>query len=182
MFRHNLYIFLEILFLCLALICGCILGWAMFGGENNYTVLVVSGALFTVFLLITIALMLDPDRIRASQSDSVLHLASDTLAAMQGGFNEESAQRVCEVLLPAISASAVAITDREVVLGYHGAGAEELGKAGTNIHTEGTKRTIQDGQRAYLKHKQKRAFRFMFAMCKRVSLFLLKWAKLFKVR
>ena len=117
MFRHNLYIFLEILFLCLALICGCVLGWAMFSGANNYTVLVVSGALFTIFLLITIALMLDPDRIRASQSDSVLHLASDTLAAMQGGFNEESAQRVCEVLLPASSASAVAITDREVVLG-----------------------------------------------------------------
>ena len=158
MFRHNLYIFLEILFLCLALICGCILGWAMFGGENNYTVLVVSGALFTVFLLITIALMLDPDRIRASQSDSVLHLASDTLAAMQGGFNEESAQRVCEVLLPAISASAVAITDREVVLGYHGAGAEELGKAGTNIHTEGTKRTIQDGQTRVFKTQAEAGF------------------------
>ena len=46
MFRHNLYIFLEILFLCLALICGCVLGWAMFSGANNYTVLVVSGALF----------------------------------------------------------------------------------------------------------------------------------------
>jgi len=158
MFRHNLYIFLEILFLCLALICGCVLGWAMFSGANNYTVLVVSGALFTIFLLITIALMLDPDRIRASQSDSVLHLASDTLAAMQGGFNEESAQRVCEVLLPAISASAVAITDREVVLGYHGAGSEELGRAGGNIHTEGTKRTIQDGKTRVFKTQAEAGF------------------------
>lgn len=158
MFRHNLYIFLEILFLCLALICGCVLGWAMFGGENNYTILVVSGALFTVFLLITISLILDPDRIRASQSDSVLHLASDTLAAMQGGFNQESAQRVCEVLLPAISASAVAITDREVVLGYHGAGAKELGTAGANIHTEGTKHTIQDGQTRVFKTQAEAGF------------------------
>ncbi len=158
MFRHNLYIFLEILFLCLALICGCVLGWAMFSGANNYTVLVVSGALFTIFLLITIAHMLDPDRIRASQSDSVLHLASDTLAAMQGGFNEESAQRVCEVLLPAISASAVAITDREVVLGYHGAGSEELGRAGGNIHTEGTKRTIQDGKTRVFKTQAEAGF------------------------
>ena len=158
MFRHNLYIFLEILFLCLALLCGCVLGWAMFSGANNYTVLVVSGALFTIFLLITIALMLDPDRIRASQSDSVLHLASDTLAAMQGGFNQESAQRVCEVLLPATSASAVAITDREVVLGYHGAGAEELGKAGGNIHTAGTKRTIQDGKTRVFKTQAEAGF------------------------
>lgn len=182
MFRHNLYIFLEILFLCLALICGCVLGWAMFSGANNYTVLVVSGALFTIFLLITIALMLDPDRIRASQSDSVLHLASDTLAAMQGGFNEESAQRVCEVLLPAISASAVAITDREVVLGYHGAGSEELGRAGGNIHTEGTKRTIQDGKTRVFKTQAEAGFPVHIRNIQAGIIVPLKVGKPFRVR
>ena len=104
--RHNVTIFLEILFLCLALVSGCVLGWAMFGPDRNYFALVVSGALFTLFLLITIALILDPDRIRATQSMSVLDLASGTLAAIRGGFDKESAQKVCEVLLPALAASA----------------------------------------------------------------------------
>ena len=62
--RHNVTIILEIASLCMALICGCVLGWAMFGPETNYLVLTISGALFTAFLLITIALILDPDRIR----------------------------------------------------------------------------------------------------------------------
>lgn len=149
--RHNLSVFLEILFLCLALLSGCVLGWAMFGPEGNYLVLTVSGLLFTLFLLATIALMLDPDRVRATQSMSVLDLASHTLEAMQGGFNAENAQRVCELLLPASRASAVAITDKEVVLGYHGAGAEELGKTGGAIRTSATRRTVKDGETRVLR-------------------------------
>lgn len=58
--RHNVTIVLEIASLCMALICGCVLGWAMFGPENNYLVLTISGALFTAFLLITIALTSTP--------------------------------------------------------------------------------------------------------------------------
>lgn len=152
--RHNLYIILEIVFLCLALICGCVLGWAMFGPDKNFFVLTLSGALFTMFLMLTIALMLDPDRVRARQSMSVLELASKTLEAMQGGFNSESAQRVCEVLLPTSSASAVAITDRERVLGYYGAGAELLGHLGGPIRTKATKHTVEDGQTRVLSNPE----------------------------
>ncbi len=143
--RHNFYVALEILFLCLALIAGCVLGWAMFGPAQNFVIICIAGGLFTLFLLITIALMLDPDRIRARQSMSVLELASATLQAMQGGFNTESAQRVCEVLYPASAASAVAITDNEVVLGYYGAGTEQLGHLGGAVRTAATKSTIHDG-------------------------------------
>lgn len=149
--RHNLSVFLEIFFLCLALISGCVLGWAMFGPAGNTVVLTVSGLLFTLFLLATIALMLDPDRVRATQSMSVLDLASHTLEAMQGGFDAENAQRVCELLLPSSSASAVAITDKEVVLGYYGAGAEELGKTGGAIRTAATRRTVTDGKTRVLR-------------------------------
>ena len=149
--RHNVTIVLEIASLCMALICGCVLGWAMFGPETNYLVLTISGALFTAFLLITIALILDPDRIRANQSMSVLNLASATLEAMQEGFTSEAAQKACEILLPSTSACAVAITDREVVLGYAGAGREELGELGGHIRTAGTKRTVQDGKTRVLR-------------------------------
>ena len=105
--RHNVTIALEIASLCMALLCGCVLGWAMFGPDRNYLVLTIAGALFTAFLLITIALILDPDRIRANQSMSVLNLASETLEAMQEGFNSEAAQRVCDILLPSTSACTV---------------------------------------------------------------------------
>ena len=123
--RHNLYVFLEILGLCLVLISGCVLGWAMFG-EKNYVLIGISGLVFTIFLLITLTLMLDPDKIRARQSLSVLGLASNLLEGMQGGFNSTSAQHACEILHRSSSASAVAITDTENILGYCGTGEDSL--------------------------------------------------------
>ena len=149
--RHNVTIALEIASLCMALLCGCVLGWAMFGPDRNYLVLTIAGTLFTAFLLITIALILDPDRIRANQSMSVLNLASETLEAMQEGFTSEAAQKVCDILVPSTSACAVAVTDREIVLGYSGSGKEELGELGGHIRTAGTKRTVQDGKTRVLR-------------------------------
>ena len=102
-----------------------VLGWAMFG-EKNYVLIGISGLVFTIFLLITLTLMLDPDKIRARQSLSVLGLASNLLEGMQGGFNSTSAQHACEILHRSSSASAVAITDTENILGYCGTGEDSL--------------------------------------------------------
>lgn len=143
--RHNIYIFFEFLSLCLSLGAGCVLGWAMFG-EKNPLFIGIAGLLFTMFLLITIALMLDPDKIRARQSLSVLGLASDLLEEMQGDFNSKSAQHACELLYRSSSASAVAITNTEVVLGYCGAGEEDLGSLESDIRTLATKKTLKDGE------------------------------------
>lgn len=151
--RHNLFIAIEIVCLCLALMSGCVLGWGMFGPDKNFLVISVSGCLFTLFLIITIALMLDPDRIRARQSMSVLNLASATLQAMQGGFNNSSAQRVCEVLYSASDASAVAITNRESVMGYYGAGEEFLGAKGGSIRTAATREVVEHGVTRVLDRK-----------------------------
>lgn len=142
--RHNIYVFFEILSLCLVLISGCVLGWAMFGVKNPF-IIGITGLIFTVFLLITIALMLDPDKIRARQSLSVLGLASDLLEGMQGGFNPSSAQHACEILYRSSSASAVAVTDTEVILGYCGAGEDELGQRQCKIRTTATHETLEDG-------------------------------------
>lgn len=143
--RHNIYTFMEILSLCLSLASGCVLGWAMFGEKNPFFV-GIAGIIFTIFLIITIALMIDPDKIRARQSLSVLSLASNLLEGMQEGLNIESAQRACEILYRSSSASAVAITDTEVVLGYCGSGKEDLGALGCPIRTTATKLTIEDGK------------------------------------
>lgn len=152
--RHNLFVAIEIICLCLALMSGCVLGWGMFGPDKNFLVISVSGCLFTLFLIITIALMLDPDRIRARQSMSVLNLASATLQAMQGGFDNSSAQRVCEVLYSASDASAVAITNRESVMGYYGAGEEFLGAKGGSIRTVATREVVEHGVTRVLKTQE----------------------------
>lgn len=144
--RHNLYVAVEILSLCFALVSGCALGWFMFGPEQNFIMISASGLFFTLFLLITIAIMLDPDRVRARQSMSVLNLASATLEAMQTGFTTTNAQKVCEILYPNTAASAVAITNNEVVLGYYGEGSDQLGRPNSKVRTEATRQTIQDGE------------------------------------
>ena len=144
--RSNILEIIEFATLTLTLLFGCALGWATFSGQGDVVIIAITGALFTIFLLITIGLRFNPDRIRARQSLSVLELASETTEAMQSGFDIEGAQKVCEVLLPATSASAVAITSTDIVLGYCGAGRETLGNLGGPIRTEATRRTVEDGR------------------------------------
>lgn len=144
--RQNIYVMAEIACLCLALASGCVLGWGLFGPEQNFWIICIAGGFFTLFLMVMLALLLDPDRVRARQSMSVLELASATLQAMHDGLTMQSAQRVCEVLYPTSAASAIAITDTEVVLGYYGAGKEMLGETGGAIRTAATRATIKDGK------------------------------------
>lgn len=149
--RSNIQLLAEAGFLCLALICGCVLGWAMFGNEHNLMVMFVSGLLFTLFLLLTLAFMFDPDHLKAKQSLTVLDLASQTLEAMRDGYDTTSAQEVCELLLPNVSACAVAMTDDKVVLGYCGVGRADLGHLGGRIRTVATASTVKDGQTRVLR-------------------------------
>lgn len=152
--KQNVYVFLEVLFLLLALIAGCALGWYMFSSEHNIVMLAISGFFFTVFLLITLALMLDPDHIRASQTAEVLSLASTSAEAMQNGLSMEGAQIICKALYEHSTASAVAITDTEVVLGYYGYGSEDIGKLGGAIRTASTRASLQDGKTRVLTSSQ----------------------------
>lgn len=143
--NHNTFVILEVVCLLLALASGCVLGWSMFGETHNIVVLGVSGVFFTVFLLVTISLMMNPERIRARQSMSVLSVANKTLEALQGGFNAESAQVVCEAIHATTGTTAVAITDRKVLLGYCGEGKEVIGQAGNLIRTAATRAVVEDG-------------------------------------
>lgn len=86
----------------------------------------------------------NPDHLRARQSDRTLYLASKTLDAMHDGLNEDSAAKVCKLLLPHTAAVAVAITDREHILGFAGIESERHA-TGAAIQTKATLQTIQDG-------------------------------------
>jgi len=96
-------------------------------------------------LLLMLRINISPDRLRARQSERTLKLAALTLPYMQKGLNEESAQEVCKLLLPATEASAVSITDREKIIGYFG---REMSahRVGNPITTAATRRAIEEGK------------------------------------
>ena len=100
--------------------------------------------MFTLSIVLVIRLSMDPDSVRARQSDAMLRLASKTLESMQDGLNRESAQEICQLLLPSTAAIAVAITDKKQILGYAGY-LEAENPAGGNIRTHATQATLDDG-------------------------------------
>lgn len=107
--------------------------------------IVAAGVIFTISLVIVIRLVMDPDNVRARQTDSMLKLASQTLACMQEGLNEKAAQKICRLLLPSSAAAAIAITDREHILAYVGS-EKEQNPAGSAIRTHATYATLEDGE------------------------------------
>ena len=104
-----------------------------------------TGIVFSLTLVAMLWLAMDPDTQAARQSDNLLKLASQMLDCTKNGMTTEAAQQVCELLLPATPANAVAITDTEVILGYAGYNAEN-NISGTPIRTTATHETIADGK------------------------------------
>lgn len=135
----------EMLAVTIAAIAAVTLVWAFLMPEAPVPILGAAGVVFTVSVVVVIRLMMDPDSVRALQSDAMLQLASSMIDSMGEGLTEKASQEVCELLLPNTSAVAVAITDREFVLGY--AGYQEANNpSGSRIRTTATHQAIKDGE------------------------------------
>ena len=119
--------------------------WFAFTEQPPIALHLAIGVVFTLSVVLTIWLIIDPDSQTANQSDELLRLASQMLDSGKHGLTAESAQQICELLLPATLAIAVAITDRECVLGYAGYNAEN-NQPGRPIRTTATKDTLEDGE------------------------------------
>ena len=124
---------------------GAALVWFVTYDVSNVALQLVTGVAFTLSVIMLMWLIIDPDTHTARQYDEVLKLASQMLNNMQQGLTPEAAQKICELLLPATPAIAVAITDRNVILGYAGYNAEN-NESGRAIRTTATKDTLQDGK------------------------------------
>ena len=135
----------EMLAATIAALAGITLVWTFSQPEFPVPVLIAAGAVFTVSIVIVIRLMMDPDSVRALQSDAMLQLASSMIDAMGDGLTEEASQEVCELLLPNTSAIAVALTNCESVLGYAGY-QEAHNPAGIAIRTSATHECIRRGK------------------------------------
>ena len=112
---------LETFFLIVDVLSGSLLLGYFINPLSASNLFIVPCVIFAASLVMTVRVWFDPDRVRASQSDAMLDLAGRTLSAMSEGLNANSAQKVCDLLLPATDTIAVAITDADHILGYSGA-------------------------------------------------------------
>lgn len=135
---------LEMLMFTITILAGVIVLWSLFTHEDIW-IPITGGFFFTFSIIVLLRLLLDPDYVRAHQTDSMLRLSGQTLACMKEGLNERSAQKVCRLLLPSSAAIAVAITDTDSILGYTGA-ESETNPQGSIIQTQATYQTLRDGK------------------------------------
>jgi two-component system sensor histidine kinase LytS len=114
----------------------------VFDARLAVIVICVLAVIGLVFVMVRYSV--DPDRLRARQSERTLRLAAQTMPFMQQGLTPESAQEVCKLLLPATLATAVSITDMQCIMGYVGA-ESEAHPVGSPISTKATRKAINEG-------------------------------------
>lgn len=135
----------EVLLIAIAISSGVALVWIATADQPPLALQLSTGIVFTLSVVGFIWLFLDPDTREARQSDELLKLASQMLDCTKEGLTSEAAQKICELLLPATPAMAVAITDRKVIKGYAGYNAEN-NQPGRAIRTTATHETLDDGK------------------------------------
>ena len=111
---------------------------------------VISGLGFIKFLQRTKTFTVKVDD---QNIDYTLKIANETLPYLRRGLTEETANKTAEIILKISDVSAVAITDRERVLAYVGAGCERH-QAGRLILTQSTKQVISTGELKILENKK----------------------------
>lgn len=156
--RTQKYRTLEIGLLIVAALSAALLVINLVSPRRYMWVLFLAGLLFTASLLALFRIWFNPDRVRASQSNAMLNLASNTLSAIGAyGLSSSSAQKICEYMLPATSAMAVAITDTEKILGYAGRD-QKVHQAGEPIRTTATRAVLADGHMRVLQTQEEIGF------------------------
>lgn len=109
----------ETILTAIVAILSVIVIWALISDVSVIIPIIAIIALASVGFII-LRYMINPDHVRARQSDRTLYLAGQTLEAAHDGLTEESAERICNLLLPYTAAVAIAITDTEKTLAYAG--------------------------------------------------------------
>ncbi|HET6495564.1 MAG TPA: histidine kinase [Thermoleophilia bacterium] len=94
-----------------------------------------------------------PDRLRAQQSHRILEIADASLAHLRRGLSEETAQRVCQIVLDRTDAAAIAITDTTAILGFAGIG-EEHHLVGSPVLTEATREALARDEMRVLRTRE----------------------------
>lgn len=107
---------------------------------------IVTGLAPLIIAMVTITSRTGPNcGISDEPLDPTLQIANQTLPFLRRGLNEETASITAEIIRKIADVAAVAITDRERVLAYIGAGSDHH-KAGGPIMTIATRDVIKTGE------------------------------------
>ncbi len=98
-----------------------------------------------IFLLIVQNVVKEKENASAEQAQKTLRIAEQTIGYLRQGMTNQSALAVCSILYKEINPSAVAITDKELILAHVGL-ASDHHVANTPIRTKLTKEVIQHGK------------------------------------
>ncbi|WP_042222249.1 sensor histidine kinase [Oceanobacillus manasiensis] len=98
-----------------------------------------------IFLLIVQNVVKEKENASAEQAQKTLRIAEQTVGYLRQGMTNKSALAVCNILYKEINPSAVAITDKELILAHVGL-ASDHHAANTPIRTQLTKEVIQHGK------------------------------------
>jgi len=142
----------AILLVVISLGTAAILG-TIFGLERVFVLVAVAGLVAVSFAGVYQRMEARPDHVRALQSDRMLNIASESLPFLRQGLEEGTAGRVCRIVLAETQAAAVAITDRDRVLGFAGVG-EEHHLVGGPIITRATHDALSLAESRVLKTKE----------------------------
>ena len=93
-----------------------------------------------------------PDHLCAQQSQTILEIANDSIGYLRRGLTPETAEAVCRLVLERTDASAVAITDRQTVLGFAGVG-EDHHTVGGPIITAATMEALNQNEHQVLESR-----------------------------
>ena len=148
----------ELLVALNVVVTGVILGCQVFDSVRNPVMIAFAGCAFALSIAAVAWILLNTDDEHARQSADMLKLARQTLACLQGGMDDKAAMKICELLLPNTAAVAVAITDKERLLGYAGFEGYEGNPAGMIIRAASTHQAIQQDALLILTNEEDVAF------------------------
>lgn len=133
----------ETILTTIVVILVMVLVWSLLSpGSLHWIYAVISVFALSLVAISVVRLTLSPDKVRATQTNRTLKLASKTLGHMRKGLNQESAQAVCELLLPETEARAVAIMDTTCYLGYASSDKDLTCMIGLDICTQEALRAL----------------------------------------
>lgn len=88
----------EMTLIIIAAVSGVGIIWLALSDTNNIKTQIFAGITFTLSIVAFLRLVMDPDSVRARQSDAVLKIASKTLECSKDGLTQDAAQKICELL------------------------------------------------------------------------------------
>ncbi len=148
-------IVIDMLLLFAVTVLAVVAAWGLItSSEPRWLMGVALLGLATVALgSVIMRFVLRPDHLRALQSHLILEVANESLAYLRQGLTEQSAQAVCAIALEHTEAAAVAITDRDRVLGFAGLGQDHH-HVGGPILTRATREAIYHNEHRILPAKE----------------------------